>query len=152
VGFPWGALSDQASEQGQVSYTQQYNLSRNEIANPEASLGGRWLTPDVVQETLQTQTQLGPTVNLPHGSSAGGSLVETTTTTATYTNPGPTALNSARQTFVSAHFTAQACARVAAASCDAGPQRDHRNGLIDSERSTVSRRRCQLAGVFERCS
>jgi hypothetical protein len=99
MGFPWDAGSDQASEQGQVSYTQQYNLSKNEIANPEASLEGRWLAPDVVQETLQTQTQLGPTVNLPHGSSAGGSLIETTTTTATYTNPRPTALNTARQTF-----------------------------------------------------
>lgn len=97
IGFPVG--SDQASEQGQVSYTQQYNLSKNEVTNPEASLGGRWLTPDVVQETFQTQTQLGPTVNLPHGSSAGGSLVQTTTTTATYINPRPTALNSARQAF-----------------------------------------------------
>ena len=39
---------------------------------------------------------------------------------------------------------------MAAASRDAGRQRDHRNGLIDPERSTVSR--CQLAGFFERCS
>jgi hypothetical protein len=110
IGFLGGAGSDQESEQGQISYSQQYNLlTKKEIANPEASLGGRWLTPNVVQETFQTQTQLGPTVSfLPHGSSAGGKVVRTTTITATYTNPKPTALNSrtaqgirrqARQTF-----------------------------------------------------
>jgi len=95
------STNNQGSQQ--VSFTQTYNLGAKEIADPEGTLTsqGLWLKPNTVQQTLQTQLQLGATANLPKGSSAGNTLVRTTTTTATLTNPKPRALEGAAQSFQS---------------------------------------------------
>jgi hypothetical protein len=93
--------SDQSSQQ--VTFMQSYNLTPDQIADPESALTsqGLWLKPNTIQQQLQTQVQLGSTVSLPKGSSAGDSLVQTTTTTATLKNPSAPDLTHAAQTFQS---------------------------------------------------
>ena len=106
------STNDQSSQQ--VTFTQTYNLNAKEIADPEGTLTsqGLWLKPNTIQQQLQTTVQLGATLNGPKGSSAGNTLVRTTTTTATLNNPDPRELAGAAQSFQSkpaqpggSHFT-----------------------------------------------
>jgi hypothetical protein len=95
------AFGTSSSSQGsqQASFTQTFKLNTKEYADPEHALtvANRWLQPDEVQQTFQTQIQLGATADLPKGSSAGDSLVRTTTTTATLQNPHAPDLKQAAQ-------------------------------------------------------
>jgi len=84
------STNDQTSTQ--ATFTQTYNLTKpGEVADPEGALTsqGLWLKPNTIQQQLQSTVQLGATLNGPLSTSAGNTLVRTSTTTATLTNVQP---------------------------------------------------------------